>query len=56
MEINNIPKIAANTTTDSHHGVVRFSARVAVLAFDGVRRRRVAVLRLRVPIVSALSQ
>jgi hypothetical protein len=49
METNNIVKIAVNITTDSHQGVVLFS--LAAAAFDGVRRRRVAVvLRLRVPI------
>ena len=26
MEINNIPKIAVNTATDSHHGVVLFGS------------------------------
>jgi hypothetical protein len=53
MEINNIPKIAVNTTTDSHQGVVLFSLATAA-AFDGVRRRRVDVVLRRV--VPALSQ
>jgi len=40
MEINNIPKIAVNTATDSHHGVVLFGSALAVWV-AGRRRRRV---------------